>query len=237
MPDIYEIMAKYYDDMYAWKDYKKESQKLVDIINEFKSNEGKTLLDVGCGSGGHIEYLRHHYETTGVDLSESMLQVARERFKDIQFIQQDMSKLDLRKTYDVVTCLFGGIGHLTKEEDVVAAIDGFAKHTNPGGVVIIEPFVTEENARPISMGLLTLDKPDLKVARVNTSWMEGNILYLNFHFLIATKDGVKHVVDPSPMGIFPKATFQKAMEDSGLTVEYVEPGLMQRTGLFVGMKQ
>ncbi len=237
MPDIYEIMAKYYDEMYSWKDYEKETQRLVEIIDGFKSNEGKTLLDVGCGSGGHIKYLRHHYEVTGVDLSESMLRVAREQFKDVEFFQQDMSKMNLGKTFDIVTCLFGGIGHLTKETDVISAIESFANHTNPGGVVILEPFVLKEDIHPTSIGLLTLDRPDIKVARVNTSRFDGDILYLNFHFLIATHDGVEHIVDPSPMGIFPKATFQVAMENNGLKTEYVEPGLMQRTGLFVGVKE
>jgi ubiquinone/menaquinone biosynthesis C-methylase UbiE len=237
MVDIYEIMAKYYDEMYAWKDYEKETERLVELVNEFKSGDGKTLLDVGCGSGGHIAYLRHHYTTTGVDLSENMLQVAKERFNDVEFIQQDMSKMNIGRTYDIVTCLFGGIGHLTKEEDIIAAIDGFANHTNSGGVVIIEPFVTKESVHPTSIGILTLDKPDIKIARVNASKMEGDILYLNFNFLVATEEGVEHIVDPCPMGVFPRTTFQKAMEESGLKTEYVEPGLMQRTGLFVGVKQ
>lgn len=237
MPDIYKVMAKYYDEMYSWKDYEKESQRVVEIVTEFKRSNGKTLLDVGCGTGGHIEYLRQHYDVVGADLSDDMLEVARERFKDVQFFRRDMRKLDLEREFDVVTCLFGGIGHLTKEEDVVAAIESFARHTTSGGVVIIEPFVTKENVHPTTLGLMTLDRPDIKVARVNASRMEGNILYLGFHFLIATDAGVEHFVDPSPMGIFPKTTFVKAMEANGLQVEYIEPGLMERTGLFVGVKE
>ncbi len=237
MPDIYKVMGKYYDEMYSWKDYEKESQRIVEIVADFKTSDGNTLLDVGCGTGGHVEYLRQHYETIGVDLSEDMLEVARERFKDVQFFHQDMRRLDLKRKFDVITCLFGGIGHLTTEEDVVAAIESFARHTTSGGVVIIEPFLTKENVHPKSLGLLTLDRPDIKVARVNAARLEGGILYLNFHFLIATDAGVEHFVDPSPMGIFPKSTFVKAMEANGLQVEYVEPGLMDRTGLFVGVKE
>lgn len=238
MTGIYELMAKYYDEMYSWKDYARESERVIEIITEFKANDGKDLLDVGCGTGGHIDHLRHHFSVIGVDLSKDMLKVAKERFMNIEFFEQDMTKLDLGRKFDVITCLFGGIGHLTSEKDVFAAMKGFAEHANPGGVVIIEPFVTAENVHPSSIGLLTLDKPDIKVARVNASRMEGDVLYLNFHFLIATRDGgVEHIVDPSPMGIFPRETYVRAMEDNELKTEYVEPGLMKRTGLFVGVKE
>ncbi len=237
MTGIYEIMAKYYDEMYSWKDYEKETQRLVEIIGKYKSTEGTNLLDVGCGTGAHINYLRQRYKVTGVDLSEEMLKVARDRFKDVQFFQQDMTTMNLDMKFDIMTCLFGAIGHLTTEEKLSDAIETFAKHTNSGGVVIIEPFLTAENIHPKSIGLLTLDNPDIKVARVNASRMEGNILYLNFHFLIATKEGVEHFVDPSPMGIFPKSVFKNTMEDNGFKVDYVEPGLMERTGLFVGVKE
>ena len=237
MTDIYEIMAKYYDEMYSWKDYEKETKKLVEIIKKYKFTDGTLLLDVGCGTGAHINHLKYHYEVTGVDLSEEMLKVARDRFKDVQFFQQNMASMDLGMKFDIITCLFGSIGHLTTQEDLSKAIESFAKHTNSGGVVIIEPFLTEEKVHPKSIGLLTLDNPDIKVARVNASRMEGNILYLNFHFLIATEDSVEHFVDPSPMGIFPKSIFRKVMEDNGFSVEYVEPGLMERTGLFVGVKK
>ena len=237
MTDIYEIMAKYYDEMYSWKDYEKETQRLVEIIEEHKTSAGRTLLDVGCGTGAHIQYLKQHYEVSGLDLSEEMLKVAKDRYKDVQFFQQNMTRMDLGMKFDIMTCLFGAIGHLTTQEELSGAIRSFAKHTNSGGVVIIEPFVTEENVHPKTIGLLTLNNPDIKVARVNASRMEGNVLYLNFHFLIATEESVEHFVDPSPMGIFPRSVFRKTLEDNGFSVEYVEPGLMERTGLFVGVKK
>ncbi|MDF1537724.1 MAG: class I SAM-dependent methyltransferase [Candidatus Thorarchaeota archaeon] len=194
MSNIYEIMAKYYDEMYSWKDYEKETQKLLEIIEKYKPIDSKTLLDVGCGTGAHINHLRHHYKVTGVDVSEEMLKVAKDRFKDVQFFQQNMTTMHVGMKFDIITCLFGAIGHLTTEKEISSTMQSFSNHLNPGGVVIIEPFLTEEKIHPWSIGLLTLDNPDIKVARVNASRMEGNILYLNFHFLIATKEGVEHFV-------------------------------------------
>ena len=54
---MYKELAKYYDLIYLSKDYKKESQQLMRIIKKYKKSEGKKLLDVACGTGGHLKFL------------------------------------------------------------------------------------------------------------------------------------------------------------------------------------
>ena len=49
----------------------------------FPPFEGMTVLDVGCGTGVHLElYQRAGCEVYGIDMSPSMLQVARERLSE-----------------------------------------------------------------------------------------------------------------------------------------------------------
>lgn len=79
MTDVYKIMAKYYDLMYSWKDYDSETQRLHKIVQEYKTSPGEDLLEVGCGTGGHVEYLKQYYEVSGLDLSQEMLAIAREK--------------------------------------------------------------------------------------------------------------------------------------------------------------
>jgi len=50
----YGELAKYYDMIYAWKDYAKESRTLSKLIRHYKRASGSNLLDVGCGTGKHI---------------------------------------------------------------------------------------------------------------------------------------------------------------------------------------
>jgi hypothetical protein len=114
-------------------------------------------------------------------------------------------------------------------------MQAFARHTKSGGVVVIEPFVTKEALRLGSMGINCVDLPDIKIARVSSSALEGKVLYLNFNFLIATRDGVEHFVDPSPMGIFPKDVLIDSMKESGLSVEFLDIDDPFR-GLLVGVK-
>ena len=53
---MYTKTAKHYDAVYSDKDYAGESQRLASIIRE-RAPMARTLLDVACGTGRHLEYL------------------------------------------------------------------------------------------------------------------------------------------------------------------------------------
>jgi len=236
MTDFYTKLAKYYDNMYAWVDYEGNSRKLHDIIQEHKISDSNRWLDVACGTGTHIMHLMDKYDAMGFDLSSEMLSIAKKKCPDIKFVQGNMISMDIGQKFDVITCLFGSIGYLTLEDELAQAISTFSKHTNHGGVIIIEPMFTKETVRDGSMGLISLDLPEIKIARANRSRREGDMVYLDFHFLVTTsKNGTEHFVDPSPMAAFPRSTFLSLMEESGLSAKFVEPGLMKE-GLFIGVK-
>lgn len=237
MTDFYTRLAPYYDRMYKQIDYEGNSQKLHDIIQKYKKSKGIRWLDVACGTGTHIMHLIDKYDAMGFDLSDEMLTIAREKCPDIEFVQGNMTELNLGLKFDVITCLFGSIGYLTQEEELEKAIHAFSKHTDPGGVVIIEPMFTKETFREGSIGVICLDLPEIKIARVNRSRKEGDIVYLNFNFLVTTCDkGPEHFVDLSPMAVFPRNTYLSILEENGLSAQFVESGL-QKEGLFIGVKK
>jgi len=237
MTDFYTRLAPYYDQMYGHLDYEGNTQKLHAIIQQYKKSEGIRWLDVACGTGTHILHLMDKYDAMGFDLSNEMLAIAREKCPNIEFVQGNMTSFNLGTKFDIVTCLFGSIGYLTKEEDLEQAINTFSEHTKHNGVVIIEPMFTKETVRDVSMGLICLDLPETKIVRSNRSRREGDIVYLDFHFLITTpENGTEHFVDPSPMAAFPRDTFLSLMKKSGLSAQFVEPGLMKE-GLFIGIKE
>ena len=65
----------------------------------------RSLLDVACGTGKHLEHLQHHYRVAGVDISPAMLDVARRRLPGVPLHVGDMVDFELGRTFDVVTCL------------------------------------------------------------------------------------------------------------------------------------
>ena len=79
MKDPYRNYAGIYDRLF---DSMNKGLKLVGI-RMFRPSKGMNILDVGCGTGSHLElYQRYQCNLFGIDLSPSMLEVARERLGD-----------------------------------------------------------------------------------------------------------------------------------------------------------
>ena len=138
---MYQDLAEYYDEIYSYKDYAAEAEKVVSLIKNNLKSEGNKLLDVACGTGKHIEYLKQHYDVTGVDISNKMLDLAKVRYPNVQFHQADMMEMELGRDFDVLVCLFSSISHLKTYENLSKALKNFSKHLKKGGVLIIEPFI------------------------------------------------------------------------------------------------
>lgn len=79
MKDPYQAYAGMYDRLF---DSMNKGLKLVGI-RMFRPSKGMSILDVGCGTGSHLElYQRYQCDLYGIDLSPSMLAIARERLGD-----------------------------------------------------------------------------------------------------------------------------------------------------------
>ena len=77
--DPYRNYAGIYDRLF---DSMNKGLKLVGI-RMFRPSKGMNVLDVGCGTGSHLElYQRFKCNLYGIDLSPSMLDIARERLGD-----------------------------------------------------------------------------------------------------------------------------------------------------------
>jgi 2-polyprenyl-3-methyl-5-hydroxy-6-metoxy-1,4-benzoquinol methylase len=83
------------------------------IEQELKYNKSLKILDVGCGTGRHtIELTKRGYSVTGIDLSESQLQRAKEKARFdrlvIDFQRQDVRNLPFNQEFDVAIMLCEG---------------------------------------------------------------------------------------------------------------------------------
>ena len=76
---MYREIASYYDLIYSWKDYKKEAKKIKKLILKYKKSDGNELLDIACGTGKHLEYLKNTFSCMGVDINEEMINIAKKK--------------------------------------------------------------------------------------------------------------------------------------------------------------
>src|SRR5258708_16300871 len=113
---MFSKSQQYYDAIYSGKDYAQEAVYVKRIIAVHKRSQGNALLDVACGTGGHVPYLRDDFAYEGLDLDPEMLALARARFPEVAFHQGDMVDFVLDRQFDVVTCLFSSIANVKTDQ-------------------------------------------------------------------------------------------------------------------------
>jgi SAM-dependent methyltransferase len=228
---------RFYDAIYNGKDYAGEARRLKQFIADHKRSAGHALLDVACGTGGHAPYLRDDFAYEGLDLDPGMLELARARYPDVPFYRGNMVDFDLGRSFDVVTCLFSSIAYTRTVPRLRQAIANMARHLRPGGVLVIGPFIAPGDWIPGQPHAIFVDQPDLKLARMNVSSVDasGTVAILDFHYLVATPDGVTHFIERHELGLFTGEDYRTAFAQAGLDVFYDAEGLIGR-GQYIGTR-
>jgi len=227
----------YYDKIYAsqGKDYRKEAEYLQSVLHTRITDRKPTLLDVACGTGNHLLYLRKHFEVEGVDVSLDFVRAARSKLPKVKFYVGDMRTFRLGKEYSVVTCLFSSIGFMETSSKLQTAIRNMARHVKVGGVLVVEPWFSPGQLIDGRVSLASVDEDKLKMVRMSTTRVEGTISRFDFHYLIGTSEGTEHFVERHRMRLFTKDEMVDAFEKAGLGVEYDEKGPTGR-GLYIGKR-
>jgi ubiquinone/menaquinone biosynthesis C-methylase UbiE len=234
---IFKSLAKHYDLLYSWKDYKKEAETIRELIRTHKQSPGTDLLEVACGTGRHAELLQGDFSIVATDLNEDMLRIARARCKRVSFVRADMASLELGRQFDVVLCLFSSIGYVRTRARLKKALFNFARHLKAGGVAIIEPWWTKANYQTGAVTMTTVGNDDVKIARQSVSKVRGNVSIMDMHYLIGERNkAVTHHVDRHELGLFERRDMLAFMREAGLRARYQEQGLMQGRGLYVAVK-
>ncbi len=235
MVETYSKMARYYDKIYGGKDYAAEVERLIAVLGDGRSKR-RSLLDVACGTGRHLEYLRRSFDVEGLDICAEVLESARQRNPGVVFHVADMTSFDLGRTFDVVTCLFSSIGYVRTLDRLQAAVRSMTAHLNLEGVLIIEPWFTPEEWHPNTVHAVYIDEPDLKIARVNTSLVDGGLSIVELHYLVGTPEKTEHLVERHELGLFGGDEMISALESEGLVVSYDREGLTGR-GLYLASRR
>lgn len=139
-----------FDDMIARSipDY----AAMREIVESFAARygaDGGTLLDLGCSTGLSIHaFLNRAKRIIGVEISESMLDVVREKFGS--FLQVDIQALDLRHAFPVVADVDVTLAIFTLQfipvEHRRRVVRSVYDALRPGGAFIVAEKVLGESA-------------------------------------------------------------------------------------------
>ena len=131
----YDVFARFYDAVQG--DRAEHARYLRSLIKEHASG-AKTVLELACGTGAILKQLWTHYEVTGLDLSEEMLELAAAKVPGVPLFRGDMRTLELGERFDVVLCVYDSINHLLHFDEWKAAFARAREHLNDGGVFIFD---------------------------------------------------------------------------------------------------
>ncbi len=138
MPEIdpFTAIAPFYD--LDFEDYYDD----VSFYQSLAEYHGDTVLELGCGTGRvAVPLAQAGLKVTGVDINDAMLAIAKQRMggrKGLTLKLGDMTTLDLKQTFALVTVPLGGVQHLGSLDDFVASIAVLARHLAEGGVAVLD---------------------------------------------------------------------------------------------------
>ena len=137
MSDIFDnVYADIYDAVYREKNYEQEIEAVARLLNDHATARVREILDLGCGTGRHATLLAARgFNVTGIDQSEPMLAIARERVAmpssgdgKIALAAGDIRNLDLHRKFDAALMMFNVLGYMASNADLLAAFASVRRH-------------------------------------------------------------------------------------------------------------
>ena len=140
--EMYEDFALVYDRFMDETPYEEWCQFVVGRLKQDQITDG-ILLDLGCGTGSMTELLaKQGYDMIGVDLSDSMLDIAMEKRAqsghNILYLQQDMREFELYGTVRAVISICDSMNYILEEEDLLQVFRLVNNYLDPGGYFIFD---------------------------------------------------------------------------------------------------
>jgi SAM-dependent methyltransferase len=135
------IFDERYPDLFGplEQDPEEEVARIVELL---AIPPGARVVDLGCGRGRHaIPLSRRGYRVTGVDISEKMLRMARERAGrenvSVEWVREDMREFVRPDRYDACLSLFTSFGFFCDEENA-RVLRNVADSLKGGGTLLLD---------------------------------------------------------------------------------------------------
>jgi len=152
-----------------------EVGRLLKLLGD--PEKGNKILDLCCGIGRHsLEFARHGYRVTGVDITKPYLDIAAENAKKeglpIEFVHSDMRTFCQPDTFPIIVNLCTSFGYFDDMEDDLEVLRNIYSSLTSNGKFLIE-ILGKEVIAATFRGLEELEFEDHKVtaeSRILDNW-------------------------------------------------------------------
>lgn len=201
----YDGIADWYDAEFQPAPLESEAWRvLVDLFGEGNGS----VLDVGCGTGSYTAALAERgWNVTGVDISEDMLRLARER--GVAAIRADATALPFEDgSFDAAVSVLTN----TDFDDLGAVVREIVRILRPGGPLVYLA------VHPCFIGPHSVYDPDRGLPELHPGWYRRVGRYVEAPG-IWRSSGVRMRVGASHL---PLGLFLQTFIDAGLRLERIE---------------
>ncbi|MDD5934222.1 MAG: class I SAM-dependent methyltransferase [Clostridiales bacterium] len=144
--EAYTGFANVYDEFMDNVPYDEWTEYLTGLLKEYGVDENKLVLELGCGTGSMTRRLaKRGYDMIGVDYSDDMLEIAREKgmeegfsFDQILYLNQDMREFELYGTVAAVVSICDSMNYITNPDDLRQVFKLVNNYLDPRGVFIFD---------------------------------------------------------------------------------------------------
>ncbi len=182
----YNEFAYFYDEFNDDADYDALFTAVTDRLRE-NGVDGGILVDLGCGTGDLTLMLAQAgYDVIGVDQSEEMLAVLREKaaelgISDLLLLRQDLLQLDLFGTIRAAVSTFDTFNHIGPLPRLEQAIARTALFMEKGGVLVFDMNTPYKHASVLADNTFTLEAEDAVCVWKNQLQPENQRTRISIH--------------------------------------------------------
>lgn len=117
-----------------------EAERAVALIaRTIGTRPVRRVLDLACGSGRHARYLGEKWWTSGIDLSEVLLGIARRNDTPAKLVRGDIRAFPYRDSaFDLVVNLFTSFGYFETDLEHELVIRDLARVIAPHGTFVLD---------------------------------------------------------------------------------------------------
>lgn len=181
------------------------------------------LLELGVGGGHNLHHLAAGHEVVAVDLSEKMLAHSIRLNPSVEHHVGDMRSVRLNRVFDAVL-IHDAICHMLSESDLAATFATAAEHLTAGGILMTTPdYTTETLVSPYAFHQTrTNGETTLTYVEYLYDPNPSDTTYDVFLTFLIEQAGARRVeFDHLLIGVFPKQTWVRLLNQTGFAVEFL----------------
>ena len=218
----YNDFAYIYDALMADAQYDKRTEYILELFEKY-SKKPTLLLDLACGTGEFsLRLAKRGIEVIGVDMSEDMLSIAREKSvetqTDILFLCQKAEELDLYGTVDGAVCCMDSINHITDAENLKTALERVSLFLEKGCLFVFDVNTPYKHENVLSDNTFVFEEENIYCVWQNFYNKENAVTDISLDFFVE-EDGLYE-------------RFSESFSERAYTVDFLE-NLLKDAGFSV----